>query len=143
MPASKVTDRDLGFKKTMRKIRRLEKRKVRIGWSKPAIATRAAINELGAPVANIPARPFIRPAIDAGSSTMERALQTGVDMIFEGKSVHFAAEKMGEAIKAEIQANIDKGVPPPNKQSTVDKKGFDHPLVDSGDMRDTIEVKVE
>lgn len=48
-----------------------------------------------------------------------------------------------EFIKSLIVAAIDEGVPPPNAPSTIAKKGFDHPLVETGEMRDNIEAHVD
>jgi hypothetical protein len=46
----------------------------------------------------------------------------------------------GEFIKSLIIDKIDEGMGPPNAPSTIAKKGFDHPLIQFGDMRANIQV---
>jgi len=46
-------------------------------------------------------------------------------------------------IKSLIVEAIDDGMPPPNAPATIAKKGFDHPLIETGEMRDSIETRTE
>jgi len=52
-------------------------------------------------------------------------------------------QKTAEFVKGLILDAIDSGFSPPNAPSTIAKKGFDHPLIETGDMRDSLEARVE
>jgi hypothetical protein len=49
------------------------------------------------------------------------------------------AALMGERIKGQIQSSIIAFSEPPNAKSTVDKKGFNDPLVWSGDKLNSVD----
>lgn len=51
--------------------------------------------------------------------------------------------KTSDFVKGLILKAIDEGYPPPNAPSTIARKGFDHPLIETGEMRDSLEVDVE
>ena len=51
--------------------------------------------------------------------------------------------KTAEFVKSLIVKAIDDGIPPPNAPSTVKRKGFDHPLVETGEMRDNVEYRID
>ncbi len=46
-------------------------------------------------------------------------------------------------IKSLIVEAIDEGMPPPNAPATIAKKGFDHPLIETDEMRESIETRTE
>lgn len=48
------------------------------------------------------------------------------------------AEKVGQAAKLMLQETIDVKASPPNGPLTVEHKGFNDPLIETGYMRDTI-----
>ena len=51
--------------------------------------------------------------------------------------------KTAEFVKSLIVKAIDDGIPPPNAPSTVERKGFDHPLVETSEMRDNVEYRID
>ncbi len=51
--------------------------------------------------------------------------------------------KTAEFVKSLVVKAIDDGMPPPNAPSTVDQKGSNHPLVDTGEMRNSIEYRID
>lgn len=51
--------------------------------------------------------------------------------------------KTAEFVKSLIVKAIDDGIPPPNAPPTVERKGFDHPLVETGEMRDNVEYRID
>lgn len=51
--------------------------------------------------------------------------------------------KTAEFVKSLIVKAIDDDIPPPNAPSTVERKGFDHPLVETGEMRDNVEYRID
>ena len=51
--------------------------------------------------------------------------------------------KTAKFVKSLIVEAIDAGVPPPNAPSTIDRKGSNRPLVDTGEMRDNVEYRID
>lgn len=47
-----------------------------------------------------------------------------------------------QLVKLTTDAILNRQIPPPNKPSTIDKKGFDHPLVDSSGLVDAMSHQV-
>lgn len=136
-----VKDKDRGFKKLTKSLGQLTSATISIGYTKPELAQRAAWNEFG--TSTIPPRPFMRRALD------QRRNQPGFDKrigeLVDGKADGEKTNKeLGDIIKVAIQTQIDTSPSwaKRNAASTVDKKGFDFPLVDSGSMRDGVKVKV-
>lgn len=50
--------------------------------------------------------------------------------------------KTTKFVKNLIFEAIDSGYPPPNAPLTIHKKGFDHPLIETSDMREALEDRV-
>ena len=108
-----------------------------------SVALIAAINEFGAPSRGQPPRPFFRNMITKESPNWPAAIEENL------KSTDFNVEqtlnRMGEGIKGQLQQSIVDLTEPPLAPSTVKRKGFDKPLIDTGHMMNSVdyEVKVE
>jgi hypothetical protein len=108
------------------------------GLSMPQIA---AQNEFGTD--KIPARPFLRPAFDDNRKKIDKAIDTEYDKIVGGqstikKSLGLIGLLMEELIKRKIRAvNY-----PPNSPLTIKIKKSSKPLIDFGQMVDTVASKV-
>jgi hypothetical protein len=50
--------------------------------------------------------------------------------------------RVGAWIAGQLQANIARGIAPPNAQSTIDRKGSDKPLINQGQFRQAITSRV-
>jgi hypothetical protein len=104
------------------------------------VAMVAALNEYG--TKKIPPRPFFRGMInenkgDWGGYAANFMKETGNDVI---KTL----DLMGGEIQGELKNSIRDFSDPPNAQSTIDKKGFNDPLIDSGRMyRDSVTFKIK
>lgn len=89
----------------------------------------------------IPPRPFMRNTINENSGDWVEQIANLL------QANNYDAEKvmnmMGHEIVGQVQASIDKFVDPPNAPSTIRKKGFDKPLVDSKIMRKTVNFEVK
>lgn len=105
------------------------------------VAMIAAILEYGAPKAGIPPRPFFRNMIASKSSEWPGAIAGLL------KSTDFDAVKTlqitGEAIAGQLRQSIIDTNAPPLAQSTIDRKGFAKPLIDTGHMINSINFEVE
>lgn len=102
------------------------------------IAAVAFWNEYG--TAHIPPRPFFRTAIDNQSGAWAETLAGAVKHYdYDTNQVMNA---MGVKISEDIQQSIAGWQAPPNAESTVRKKGFDKPLIDTGVMQRAVDFEV-
>ena len=106
-----------------------------------SVAMVAAINEFGAPARNQPPRPFFRNMIADKSSAWGRAI---ADLLDETDyDATRTLELVGMGIKGQLQQSIRDLTTPPLKPSTVRRKGFDKPLVDTSVMINSVDYIVE
>ena len=105
------------------------------GWRNRSIL---AIQEHGSPVNRIPARPVIRPALQAEPtrSAMADAMEQGIRSAMNGDlpGAEHSLSAAGQAGADGIRAYIDSHIPPPNSPATVRRKGFDKPIYDTGEL---------
>lgn len=106
-----------------------------------SVAMVAATNEFGNPTNNQPPRPFFRQTINQKSDSWANTF--GKAMEFTKGDVRQALELLGQRIVGDIQQTIDDFRDPPNADSTIKKKGFDKPLIDTGHMRNMIQYRVD
>ena len=104
------------------------------------VAMVAAANEFGNPANNQPPRPFFRNMIadnkDNWPDDIGRIAQaTG----FDGEQT---LGLMGEHIKGQLQQSIRELMEPPLSPVTVEKKGFDKPLIDTGHMLNSVDYDI-
>lgn len=78
-------------------------------------ASLAMIHDTGSPARNIPARPFMKPGIEAAKPEIVKAMKEGA---VEGKT-RTALTKAGFAAQTSIKAVITAGIPPELKPSTI------------------------
>lgn len=103
-----------------------------------------AIHEFGAPRANIPERSFLRRTFDERQAEYERSLRSAIGKVVDrGGSLRLALERLGARAAADVQNTIARGIPPPNAPRTVAKKGSSTPLIDTGQLRQSISYDVE
>lgn len=103
-----------------------------------SVATAALYNEFG--TSRIPPRPFMRNTIAEKSPTWGDALAKCYQA--SGGDGPKALALMGEGIKGQIVETINKFSDPPNAPSTVAKKGFNKPLVDSALLLRSVDYEV-
>jgi hypothetical protein len=99
----------------------------------------AAMNEFG--TSKAPPRPFFRPMIARGSP--EWGTKMGKVLVATNYDVSRTLALMGEDLKGELVASIDAVTEPRLAPSTIKRKGFDKPLVDTGDMRRAVDYEVK
>lgn len=143
MLTTKTTYKDLGWRKfaAAAKAEPNGSRFVEVGFDNPAVVDRAGYNEFGS--SRVPARSFIRAPLYANSAEINvarlmiaQALATG-----SGKAT-FLLNALGERAVSWVRGAIDHHIPPPNAQSTVDKKGFDHPLIETNALYNAISYRI-
>lgn len=108
------------------------------GTSVPMIA---AINEFGAPSRGQPPRPFFRNMIREKRDEWAPALRQLLKA--NNYDAHEALDQLGEGIAGQLQQSIVEFTDPPLAPSTIARKGFDKPLIDTGQMLRSITHQVD
>ena len=106
-----------------------------------SVAMVAAIQNYGAPAANIPARPFFSGMVKEKSPTWGSTL--GKILVHEQYQAEQAMDGMGEVIAAQLQDSIQQLETPALAPATVAAKGFANPLIDTGHMLNSIQYSVD
>lgn len=100
-----------------------------------SIAEYAACNEFG--TSKIPARPWMRTGYDQNIARIQAQIDGAALAALDGVSVDpltVGAVNMQAALKA----SITNGSWAPNAPSTIEAKGSDRPLIDTGAMRNAV-----
>lgn len=106
-----------------------------------SMAKLGAIHEFG--TATIPERSYIRSTMSELDKKLKKMLKKfSTDALLGRIEKKKALGLIGEFLKAAFKNKIQDGVPPPNAPETIRRKGSDHPLIDTGQMRDTIDSEV-
>lgn len=142
---AKVIDRDLGFKGFAAQLRRLSK--ARIGTTvgvhedegEPAVV-KAASNEFG--TSTIPERSFLRETFDARADEVLDDLEAAVVKAVDGGDLSALLDPVGDKWAEEVRQAIRDKSEPRNAPYTIEKKGFDDPLVETGDMQEEVKHRV-
>ncbi len=121
-------------------------RSVRVGFLEDArypdgtsVAMVAAVNEFGNPPSR-PPRPFFRGMIRQQSKKWPGEIAQALK--HSGYDAEKALDLTGAAIKGQLQEAITTYVGPPLKPATVERKGFDKALVDTGHMLASVDYSV-
>lgn len=101
--------------------------------------------EEGLPAKNIPTRPAIRVGFMAPikKGSYDKIFAESMQRIAEGKST-FKQEytRIGTQAQADLRKAVADWDSPRNAPLTVELKGFDNPLIDSGLLYDSVDFKV-
>lgn len=147
----KVTDRDHGFRRLQKMLKKATKSAdVRVGWFQKAqhpsgisTASIATIHEYGAPRANIPKRPMLRPTVDRNREEYKAAYREAWGKAIDGvERIERGLLRFGHRIRNDVIEMIVFGDFEELKAATIARKGSSKPLQDTGTMRDQIEVRV-
>jgi hypothetical protein len=88
---------------------------------------------------SIPSRPFFRNWIDGKREKIIEMAQKFADLALIGKTtVDQAFENLGLFCQAGIRQSIRSTLTPPNSRRTIKAKGSSHPLIDSGQMINSV-----
>ncbi len=104
------------------------------------VAEIAAYNELG--TSTSPARPFMKQSFE----NHEKELQASCDQVYKtlsnGGTTGDALAQLGVYLKGLVQDEIVNGGFEPNAAATIERKGSSTPLIDSGNMRQSVNYMV-
>jgi hypothetical protein len=106
----------------------------------------ATVHEFGLPERGIPERSFIRATVDAGAARYRKLLKQLLEKLVErkgkGEGIPQALRLLGEQMRADIIARINAGIEPPNAPATIAAKGSSTPLIDTGQLKQSISYEV-
>ena len=152
---SAVQDHDLGLKRFVKEMKRAQAgSNVKIGVQADSryipdpktgrvdsgetdLVAVASANEFG--TGTIPERSFIRSTTDEERKNVDRLIDKGLDKIKQGHGdVRDVLDRVGLYMTAKIQKKIVDLRTPPNAPATVARKGSSNPLIDTGQLRQSI-----
>lgn len=88
-------------------------------------------------------RPFMRVGLKAALRQDPKAFAAIIESVASGKSALSSAKSIAPVFVPMLQKVMNDWMTPPNSQVTIMEKGFNNPLIDTGELRDNIQVKVE
>ena len=110
------------------------------------LVLQAYVREHGSPNFQIPPRPFLEPAIEKDRDNIEWRLREATLAVLEGDTARAEAilKKLGMETASAVQ-NYFEGDDGwlPNSPETIERKGSDLPLVDTGALRKSITYVIE
>jgi hypothetical protein len=144
----KTTVIDRGWNKISRELRGSSNSHSKIGlpangktsgrYSMPDLIDVAFENEFGNK--KIPERSFIRSAVDENAPAIKAIQAKAVRAVTGGQTtIRQALIGMGEAVEKMIKQKIKTGPFAPNAPLTVKKKGSSQPLIDTGQLINSIQ----
>lgn len=142
MPHDKLTADGKKLKKELEQLKNLQ---VRIGFQRGKkkyddetdMCDVALFNELG--TSKSPSRPFLRQSVDDNGDKINALCKSIMKNVANGScTAEEAYKKAGVYIKGLVQEQIKNGEFEANKPSTIKKKGSDKPLIDTGQMRQSV-----
>lgn len=132
-----------GWKNLVNNLKNMEK-KVKVGiLNDEENAEKAAKNELGVLSENIPSRPFMRKSIALfGDKAIQEVLENTDLTKKQGKTkiLSNVGEKFADNMVKMIDSSSDYFLP--NAPSTAIDKGFNHPLLNTGEMKNAITYEI-
>ena len=141
-----IRTRGAGFDELKRAISKMQNAESKVGWLESdkypngtPVAYVAAIQEFGDPSHNIPPRSFMRSTAKEKETEWKEILFRKSKSVVKGAlSIPDLMEIIGSVAAGDIRKTISEITSPPLKASTIKRKGFDKPLVDTRHMIDTL-----
>lgn len=108
------------------------------------IAVIGAVHEFGSADGTIPERSFLRVPLRQNAEDFKAVWRAQISKVVEGElSMHQVMSQLGARAVAVSQEAISEGIAPGNAESTVKRKGSSKPLIDTGQLRQSITFIVE
>lgn len=113
------------------------------GEDEETVLTIAITHEFGLAVKGIPERSFIRAGFDYYRSRIEdNAVELLEQVIYGGLPALTFFDGLGQIMVGFIQTYLTDLDYPPNSPTTIARKGSSNPLIDTGQLRDSITYEV-
>jgi len=110
--------------------------------SLPTVVDLATWHEFGIP-GRLPERSFLRATIEQRKPDIIKRVSSEAKAVLSGsRSGLDAWERVGLAVVGMVQERIAAGIPPALDPVTVERKGSDTPLIDTGQLRSSITHEV-
>ena len=146
--AEEFTDLTPEGKKFFRELKKLKKMEVVVGFQAGEATEEngadlvdiAAYNELG--TSGTPARPFMKQSFENHEDVLKKACERVNNTVNSGGSAEQALNALGVELKGLVQSEIVEGSFVPNAPATIERKGSDKPLIDTGTMRQSVNYVV-
>ena len=103
---------------------------------KADVAQIAAFNEFG--TSTMPARPFLRKSADENKDVIVKMCTQAAKAIAKGSTEQQELKKLGVFGASLVQEKIESGSYVPLAPSTIKRKGSSKPLIDTGQMRQSV-----
>lgn len=140
---SSYTEKGLGLSDLMHTLAKANGMGVKVGvLGGGQLVDIALIHELGAPKAGIPERSFLRSTFEAKAKQLGKLAEQMAKKALEGQGVEQSLNLIGTYLAAEIKKTIVNRIAPANADSTIARKGSDVPLVDTGQLINSITYTV-
>ena len=150
--ANKVVFTDKGLKKILAEVKRIAGMQVQVGLvgakaeaptadGRLTVAEAGIINEFGSGDGHVPRRSFLRdPMHQQRGLVTSLLLQAAGDVATLKATPEAVCDRIGTRLALVVSDAILAGGTPHegNAASTIKKKGFDEPLVDTGTMLDAV-----
>lgn len=101
-----------------------------------SVAQVAAWNELGN--SRVPSRPFLRQSFENHEPEIGRACEAQAKTLLTGGTAQTVYDALGVYMKGMVQKEIVSGGFVPNAPYTIRMKGSSTPLIDTGQMRQSV-----
>lgn len=95
-----------------------------------ALVDIATWNEFG--TQTIPARPWLRTALDANRKRWTKAASKAIKEVIDGGTGEAGLRLLGVVMVGDAKESLLDGAWTPNAPATIQRKGSDQPLVDTG-----------
>lgn len=144
-----VTDRDLGFLKAVHSLEKLAGCEVKIGIQSDAgrydngisVLDVAVWNEYG--TSRIPSRPFIRQCYALHSERAAALLKNAVIQVGKGADPFIVLSRVGLWYETQMKHTLRSFPWKPNSPITVKRKKSNKPLIDTGQLVNSIRYEVK
>jgi hypothetical protein len=104
----------------------------------------AAVHEFGSPARGIPERSFLRSTFDEKQKGYQKELDRIAGMVLDGAALEGEMRLLGETYRSDIIGKIHSSIPPPLSPETIERKGGEStPLIDTGQLLNSISVVIE
>ena len=102
-------------------------------------AALGAVHEFGSDAVSIPARPWLYPGVASGDVEYLKIIEQGLK---DGDTLDVILQRVGVVAVSKAQQYMTELKAPANAESTVARKGSSNPLIDTGALRSSVDMKI-
>lgn len=144
--STKLTD--MGIDKVLENVIELGDKQVKVGIQAGSgshdgvdILDIAIYNHFG--TRDIPSRPFVSDCFDKNQGQISEAKKRIVYRVMEGMPASTGLAQLGQWYQAVLKGHIRNGGWVPNAPATIKRKGSSKPLIDTGQLVNSVRWKIE